>query len=366
MDLGNSTRVRSATKVCIIGANSYGLALAKLFSARSNFGVMVFDNDVALIENLRTIQDEVVCHYEHCISRVFNNNVFIFTESIDLLSEIAKEASPGSFLIIECVIPIGTTRKLQREYLDRFTVGYSPIRWDQDRGTPLLKHTEKLVTSGNGNLANVIHNLYSQIFTKVIQIDTPEIVEASKLLEVGFRTVNVAFINEFADMCKENGIDTHKVIDAATTKPYGFMEFTPSFGMGGPYQKESTVLLNEHSRTETILEKSIDMLNQRPIQLADEMAKDIPNSILVVGVGYKQNSASYENSPVTEFIKKMKEYGKKVYYFDPFISDYPYAERLELPIVDVELDKVVIVHPYMISYFSTAEFNSRTTFMCQH
>lgn len=359
-------RVRTATKVCIFGANAYGLALAKLFCSRSNFGVMVFDQDVALIENLRAIHDDVTCQYEHSISRVFNNNVFIFTETIDLLPDVAKEANPGSFLIIECTIPIGTTRKLQREYLDRFTVGYSPIRWDQDRGSPLLKYTEKLVTSGNGKLANVIHNLYSQIFTKVIQIDTPEIVEASKLLEVGFRTVNVAFINEFADMCKENGIDTHKVIDAATTKPYGFMEFTPGLGMGGPYQDEPTVLLKEQNASGTLLEKSIDMLTQRPIQMAIEMAKDVPNSILVVGVGYKQNSTSFENSPVTEFIERMKEHGKKVYYFDPFISDYPHAERLELPIVDTELDHILVVHPYMISYFSTADFNEKVTFACQH
>lgn len=368
---------RYSTRICIMGCTPYGLELAKLFSSHSSFSVMVYDSNVERIEKQRENNSDTT-NFEFIISRIFNNNFYIIvTPNVDFVHEgqnivhsnfqmIKENASPGSVIMIESSIPVGQTRKFNSIANGSFIVGHSPIRWDSERASPVFKNVPKVISAATTADIDVIKRVYGTVFTQVVCASSYEVAEASNLLESAFRVVNIAFINEFANTCKELDINPFEVLDVSSTKPYGFMEFIPSLGCGGPYLcTESNYLIKSSGNINwPILTTSLGYMDKRPELLANNL---VCKRVLIVGVGYKPNSSSWEHSPVIPFVKTLKSKGVEVNYVDPFIRDFNIITQVDLPLDDPShYDRIIVNHPYCLSYWSNPEFKDRVIYYCHH
>ena len=156
-------------------------------------------------------------------------------------ASVGKNLKPGVLVIIESTIQPGTTRNvvvpiLEKESglgADKFLVAYSPERIDPMNKKFTIKNTPKLVAGLTPEAATKAKEFYSKFIDQVAVCDSLEVAETAKLLENSFRLVNISFINELAMFCQKIGINVYEVIKAASTKPYGFMPFYPSVGVGG-------------------------------------------------------------------------------------------------------------------------------------
>jgi len=358
---------RSSTRICVMGCTPYGLTLAKLFASNSSFGVMVYDSDVGTIEKYRNLNGENEINFECVMSRIFNNNFYIIVENTDIdeiFNLITKNASPGSTIVIEVSVPIGKSKELNMVTNGSFTIGYSPTRYDSERTNPAFKNIPKIIAAVNGTGIEILKRVYGSVFTRVVPT-TFEVAEASNLLESSFRVVNISFINEFSNMCKEKNINPFEVLDVSSTKPFGYMEFIPSIGCGGPSLISESNLLVKSGGNDSwpILSSAIYLNERRPSILADAFYS--AKVVLVVGVGYKPNSSSWEKSPVIPFIRKLQKKGVMVKYMDPFIRDFDICESVDLPLDNPDdYDCIIVNHQYCLSYWS--DFNDKTTYFCHH
>lgn len=281
-------------------------------------------------------------------------------------TQISENACPGSTIILECSVPIGTTRRLGASLRGQFKIAYSPSRIDIERSAPMFKDVPKLIGALDENSMVVAKSLYDSVFSKVVKTESTEIAEGANLLESTFRSVNIAFINEFDDICKKAGVDTHQVITAASTKPFAFLEFMPGVGAGGlsvpvdPYLLMKTVGGPIYS---PLLGRALQSIEERPRNIAKEIKGS--KNVLIVGVGYKRNSSIWKDSPITTLIES-SERETKFSYYDPFIRDYPFAREVDLPVDACEFDKVIVNHPYMLTFFDSAQWVQKTLYFCEH
>lgn len=369
---------RNSTRICIMGCTPYGISLANLFASNSSFGVMVFDDDEDLIQKNRELSDDNEINFEFIPSRIFNNNFYIIVSTnrdncdnltcVDKSFHMIKEnASPGSVIVIESSIPLGKSQYYNSLANGSYTVAHSPIRWDSERTNPQFKNIPKVIASPNLSDLEYLKRVYGSVFTQVVSTLSYEVAEASNLLESAFRVVNISFINEFSNMCKDQHINPFDVLDISSTKPFGFMEFIPGIGCGGPHiGMESNLLIRSGGNTKwPLLSTAMGYLNKRPDILAGDMCN--VKSVLVVGVGYKPNSSSWENSPVIPFIESLKSKNVRVEYVDPFIRDFVLCDSVDLPLDNPDnYDCVVVNHPYCLSYWANTEFKDKVIYYCHH
>lgn len=359
---------RSSTRICIMGCTPYGVTLANLFASNSSFSVMVYDSNVETIEKHRDLNEDNEINFEYIMSRIFNSNFYILVESdIDTTFHFIKEnASPGSVIVIESSIPIGKSQKYNAIANGSFIVGHSPIRWDSERTSPTFKNVPKVIAAATSSELDILKRVYGAVFTQVVSASY-EVAEASNLLESAFRVVNISLINEFSNMCKSENINPFEVLDVSSTKPFGFMEFIPGIGCGGPnLSMESNLLMETGGNVNwPILSTSMAYIEKRPEILASDLVK--LKSVLIVGVGYKPNSSSWEKSPVIPFIKTLKGRNVTVDYVDPFIRDFEHCQSIDLPLDNPEhYDCIVVNHPYCLSYWANPEFKDKVTYYCHH
>ncbi len=180
---------------------------------------------------------------------------------------------------------------------------------------------------------------YESICDEVISVSTPEIAEAAKLLENTFRLVNIALINEFTQLCSANGINVHEVIDAASSKPYGFMAFRPGVGVGGHCIPVDPLYLTwwarQNGSNAKFVEKA-DLINrsmpkyvaERALSLVEKSKKN-PN-VLILGVAYKPGVADVRESPVSDLRKHLQSMGAKVAWHDPLVSCWAESKPVEI------------------------------------
>lgn len=362
---------RISTRVCIMGCTSYGVTLAKLFASNSSFGVMVYDSNVETIEKHRDLNVDNEINFEYIMSRIFNNNFYIIvgnpgSEIDETFYLIREHASPGSVIVIESSIPIGKSKEYNTIANGSFTVGHSPIRYDPERTSPSFQDIPKVIAAANSSGLETLNGVYGAVFNQVIPT-TYEVAEASNLLESSFRVVNISFINEFSNVCKDQNINPFEVLDVSLTKPFGFMEFIPGMGYGGPNLSVESNLLMESGGVVKwpILALSMGCLERRPSILANDIGN--VKSVLIVGVGYKPNSSSWVNSPAIPFVKALQNKHISVHYVDPFIRDFDACESVDLPLDNPDrYDCIVVNHPYCLSYWANPEFKNKVTYYCHH
>jgi nucleotide sugar dehydrogenase len=319
------------SKICIIGVGFVGEHLLTNFNRKYDvIGVDLSPQRVFLLKN--KYKD---IHFQSTYDNLDDIDVFLISvptlvkdNDIDMsclhsvkerLKSIAK---PESLIMIESSVYVGATRELFSEFLDRDVyVGFSPERVDPGRTEPPMEAIPKVVSGLNQTSLQKCIDVYSKVFDRVVPVSSPECAEMCKLYENCFRMVNIAYVNEISDMCDQMGIDTYEMINASSTKPFGFMPFYPGLGVGGHCIPVNPYYLFR-SGDLPVLKYSTKLMEQRPIKKASEIVnKYNPNKILVVGVGFKRGESLVTNSPGYALYKELVNLEKDVSVYDPIVQD---------------------------------------------
>lgn len=378
---------RSAV-IGVIGLGYVGLPLAHSFIT-ADFPVIGFDVDGNKIEALKA-GDAYLDHLDGAVfSDLATSGAFDATVEMERLNDcdvilvavptplgvhhepdlsyveatahhIGRSLRAGQLLVLESTTYPGTTRQDFLEGVlshsadkglrvgEDFFVAYSPEREDPGRAVATTS-VPKLVGGLDDDSRDLAIEAYSSAFDKVIGVDNAEIAEAAKLLENIFRAVNIALVNEMKVVLDAMDIDIWKVVEAASTKPYGFMPFYPGPGLGGhcipidpfyltwkakevgrPVQFiELAGLVNDRMPT-YVVERLADALNKR--------GKAVSKSrVLVVGLAYKPDVGDTRESPSYEIIDMVRDRGGEVDYHDPYVPEAVPVRKHDLGLQSVEL-----------------------------
>jgi UDP-N-acetyl-D-glucosamine dehydrogenase len=253
-------------------------------------------------------------------------------------NDVGKCLKAGMLVIIESTIQPGTTRDVVVPILenesglsrDQFLVAYSPERIDPMNKKFTIKNTPKLVAGLTPKAAVEAKDFYSRFIEQVDVCDSLEVAETAKLLENSFRLVNISFINELAMFCQKIGIDVNDVIAAASTKPYGFMPFYPSVGVGGHCIPVDPLYLAQAARSVGAPTRFIELADEINLGMptyfvgrASEMLGGLKGKkVLVIGVSYKPNVADVRETPVEALISGLKKYGAVVSWHDDLVKNW--------------------------------------------
>ena len=260
---------------------------------------------------------------------------------------LAPHAHPGMVVVLESSTYPGTTREMVVPRLtdnglqagrDLF-IAFSPERVDPGREDWTTKNTPKVVGGITENCSDVAAVWYEQALDTVIRVSTAEAAEMAKLLENTFRMINIGLVNEMAIMCNRLGVDVWEVIDAAATKPFGFMKFTPGPGLGGHcipidplYLSWKLRALNYNARfielaseintnmPRYVVSRVQDALNERPDGGDSKPLKGSP--LLVLGAAYKPDIDDLRESPALDVLGLLQQKGALVAYHDPYIPHF--------------------------------------------
>jgi UDP-N-acetyl-D-glucosamine dehydrogenase len=252
--------------------------------------------------------------------------------------DVGRSLKAGMLVIVESTIQPGTTRDvivpiLEKESglkKDQFLVAYSPERIDPMNKKFTIKNTPKLVAGLTPAAAVKAKEFYSKFIDQVDVCDSLEVAETAKLLENSFRLVNISFINELAMFCQKIGIDVNDVIKAASTKPYGFMPFYPSVGVGGHCIPVDPLYLAQAARQVGAPTRFIELADEINLEMptyfvgrASEMLGGLKDKkVLVIGVSYKPNVADVRETPVEALIRGLKKSGAVVHWHDDLVKSW--------------------------------------------
>ncbi len=267
-----------------------------------------------------------------------------------------------SILILESTVAPGTTRNFLAPILGvelgqsgkNFMIAYSPERIDPLNQKWGIKNTPKIVAGLTEKSKDVASSFYSNFIDEVIQCDSVEIAETAKLLENSFRFINISFINEFSIFCQKLGIDVNGVIKAAASKPYGFMPFYPSAGVGGHCIPVDPIYLSNKASEICAPIRFIDLaaqINQEMpryfIGRSEEKLGGLQNKkILVIGVAYKSNVADTRETPVEALIVGLLEKGAQVSWHDNLVEEWNGGKSVPLS-SDYDLAIIATPHDYI-------------------
>jgi len=284
---------------------------------------------------------------------------------IDTGTALANVLQAGQLVVLESTTYPGTTRERFAPLLEEsglaagrdFHLAFSPERIDPGRTDYTLRNTPKIVGGLTDECLRRAVALYEEVCDEVVPVSTPESAELTKLLENIFRSVNIALVNELAILCDRMGIDVWEVVDAAATKPYGFMSFKPGPGMGGHCLPVDPFYLAWRAREFDMQTEFVELageVNQRmPYFCVDrisralnEQTKPVKGSrIAIVGVSYKPGVGDMRESPSLRIVRLLREQGAEVSYHDEFVPELPeLGLRSEWP-EDPDCVAIVTAHP---------------------
>jgi UDP-N-acetyl-D-glucosamine dehydrogenase len=269
----------------------------------------------------------------------------------------AKYAKDNSLIVNESTSYPGTLRNLIKPIFDKhsknkFLFASAPERVDPANLNWDLKNTPRVISGLSDEATNKAVAVYSSFCSKIHTASSPEVAEAAKLFENTFRMVNIALVNEFALIADKIGFSTQEAISAASTKPFGFMPFYPSIGVGGHCIPIDPKYLSYLSKSVGANSDLIDLAHkinsEMPKNTAQkikiEIGGDLSNKkIQVAGIAYKPNVPDVRESPALELIKELKILGASVSWHDPVVIEL-YDEKSS--IVDTDIDLGLIVTPH--------------------
>jgi UDP-N-acetyl-D-glucosamine dehydrogenase len=283
---------------------------------------------------------------------------------------LASVLQPDQLVVLESTTYPGTTRERLLPILEQgsslsagrdFHLAFSPERIDPGRTDYTVRTTPKLVGGITPACAERARELYELVCDEVVVLSTPEAAELAKLLENIFRSVNIALVNELSQLCDRLGIDVWEVIEAAGTKPFGFMRFDPGPGMGGHCLPVDPFYLafkaREHDFYPEFIELAGKVNRAQPAYCVDRIARALNEAekavkgsrVLLLGVSYKAGVGDIRESPALEMVGMLRELGAVVSYHDPFA---PELAELDLRSVDLDgalasadLAAIVTAHP---------------------
>ncbi len=278
------------------------------------------------------------------------------TYLIDSATALSKVLQPRQLVVLESTTYPGTTRERLLPILEEsgmkagrdFHLAFSPERIDPGRTDYTVRTTPKLVGGITPACTERARELYALVCEQVVPLSGPEPAELAKLLENIFRSVNIALVNELSQLCDRLGIDIWEVIDAAATKPFGFMRFDPGPGMGGHCLPVDPFYLafkaREHDFYPEFIELAGKVNRAQPAYCVDRVARALNeaersvkgSNVLILGVSYKPGVGDVREAPSLEILTLLRELGAEVSYHDPFVPELP-----ELGLHSVELDEAL-------------------------
>ncbi len=274
----------------------------------------------------------------------------------------------GQAVILESTTYPGTTREIMLPALEStglkvgedFFLAFSPERVDPGNATYHTRNTPKVVGGITPACMRVSAALYQPAIDTIVQVSTTEAAELVKLLENTFRSVNIGLVNEMAIVCEKLGVDVWEVIEAAATKPFGFMKFLPGPGLGGHCIPIDPHYLAWKMRGLNYKTRFIDIAGEvnsemplfwvrQAIEALNRHSKSMRGSrVLVLGVAYKKDIDDIRESPALDIIRLLEQQGARVTYHDPFVAHFTedgheYRSTELTPDAVAEADCVLIV-----------------------
>jgi UDP-N-acetyl-D-glucosamine dehydrogenase len=255
---------------------------------------------------------------------------------------VARNSHPGMLVVLESTTYPGTTREVLQPRMERegLRVGhdvflaFSPERVDPGNATWHTRNTPKVVGGLTAACTEVARALYASCIDTVVPVASAEAAELVKLLENTFRAVNIGLVNEMAIICDMLGVDIWEVINAAATKPFGFMKFTPGPGIGGHCIPLDPHYLAWKMRTLNYKTRFIDLASEINSEMPEFVVRKVASAlndqrkavngsrILVLGVAYKKDIDDMRESPALDVIRLLEERGALVDYHDPWVPTY--------------------------------------------
>jgi len=377
----------------VVGQGYVGLPLV-IAAAKANFVVYGFDIDKLRIQNLRSgltdspevttsdlleLQSKKKIHFVDSIPKISEPCIFVIAvptpldkdrkPDISMLKKacelISTVVSDGSLIINESTSYIGTLNTLIKPTIDSSTgfvnldYAVAPERIDPGNTQWSMKNTPRLVAGTNERSSQRAFEFYSTFCDQVHKVSKPEVAEAAKLFENTFRQVNIALVNELSNIADSIGFSTYETIKAASTKPFGFMPFYPSIGVGGhciPVDPSYLAFSAESVGAEAKFINLANLTNSSMPKIIAERIKVILDGnlsgkrIQIAGITYKPNISDIRESPALELMKVLTELGALVSWYDPHVEKYNGQSSTEL---DAHIDLGLIITPHDKIDFST-------------
>lgn len=364
--LVNKINCRHA-RVMVIGQGYVGLPLAIAF-ARGGFKVNGLDVDAELVDCLQHHQTDSPDVDDKELAELTESGHYLASSDFDLLAEadvilicvptplrkskdpdisyvmasaqrLVEKLRPGQLIILESTTYPGTTEELLLPLFEstglrvgmEFFLAFSPERIDPGNTEFQLCDIPKITGGVSSRCTVLASKLYAQIVNKVCEVSSPKVAELAKLYENVFRSVNIALANEFSLICQQLEVNTREVIDAAASKPFGFMAFYPGPGIGGhcipidpAYLAWKMRFNNYQTRFIPLAEEINQSMPAHVIDLIDEalnIRRKCLNGarVLALGVAYKPGLADIRESPALQVLSKLVKRGVDISYADPFV-----------------------------------------------
>ena len=380
MELLKKIESKQAT-LGVIGLGYVGLPLAVEF-ARAGFPVVGYDVDAHKVAELMAGRSYIPDVSSEHLAEVVKNGKFKATtdakalaaadiidicvptplrktkdpdmtyvvQAVDAVAAVLKK---GQLIILESTTYPGTTVEVVQPVLAAkgftpgvdFYLAFSPERVDPGNPHYQTKNIPKVVGGINEDSTKAAVAFYEQVLDKVVPVSSPSVAEMVKLLENTFRAVNIGLVNELALMCHRMGLDVWEVIDAAKTKPFGFMPFYPGPGLGGHCIPIDPFYLSWKARQYNFEARFIELAGsvngampefvvQRIIDALNSKKKSLNGSrVHIIGVAYKRDVNDLRESPALEVLELLAHRGAIVSYTDPYVAAFKHAS-LDLQHVD--------------------------------
>ena len=356
-------------KIGIIGLGYVGLPLAVEF-AREGFSVTGIDNDPEKVRQINKGKSYITDVEGSIVNNLVKSRKLKATtnysviKSMDSLSicvptPLTKTKDPdisfiisatnaikqyirkGQLIILESTTYPGTTDEIIKPILEEgglkvgkdFFLAFSPERIDPGNEQYGTNNIPKVVGGITNKCAKLASLLYGQIIDRIIPVSSTRVAEMVKLLENTFRSVNIALVNETAQMCERLGIDVWEVIEAARTKPFGYMAFYPGPGLGGHCIPVDPLFLSWVAKKTGFESRFINLADQVNSNMPQFVVNKVANAlnshkkcisgsrIHIFGVAYKKDVSDFRESPAFDILSKLKSKGAVLSYTDPYIKD---------------------------------------------
>jgi UDP-N-acetyl-D-glucosamine dehydrogenase len=286
---------------------------------------------------------------------------------------IARQIKAGQLIVLESTTFPGTTNQIVKPILESssliagrdFFLGFSPERADPGNTSFKTTAIPKLVAGVGADASAMIKAFYGAVFEEVIQVPSVEVAEAAKITENVFRAVNIALVNELKMIYDAMGIDVWEVIEAASTKPFGFMPFYPGPGLGGHCVPIDPFYLAWKSKEYDLTARFIELAGEINVSMPRfvigklEQALDRRQAtslseahILIIGLTYKRNVADIRESPSLKLMELLQDRNTRFDFYDPYVSEIPltraYSKLAGRKSVDLAVERVRTYHAVLL------------------
>ena len=380
------------SRVAIVGAGYVGMPLAQTF-ADAGSEVLLIDVDESVVDGINRGESHIKdVADEHLGAHVGDGQIEATTDYDRLVDadailialptplsrqrepdlsivesavrQIAQRLRKGQLVVLESTTYPGTTREVVQPILEEtglkvgedFFLAFSPERVDPGNERYTTKNTPKVVGGITPACTERAAALYRTAVDEVVEVSSPEAAELTKLLENIFRSVNIALVNELARLCNRMGIDIWEVVDAAATKPFGFMSFKPGPGLGGHCIPVDPFYLTWKAREFDFTTEFIELagkVNQSMPYYCRSLISQALNhgagrsvsgsKVLVLGVSYKADIGDIRESPALKIIELLQGAGADVSYHDPYVPELEGRGLRSAPLEPERYDCVAIV-----------------------